>query len=57
VSRAFGDIEIKDLIISDPECMTMPIKQEHDLLILASDGIHRSYSQDYIVRRVNDLRR
>ena len=44
VSRAFGDFEMKELIISDPQCTTMPISYDDDLLILASDGIHRSYS-------------
>ena len=56
VSRAFGDYEMKDLIISEPECSTQLLTHEDDLLILASDGIHRSYTQDYIVSRVNELR-
>lgn len=46
VSRAFGDYEMKELVISDPEGRTHPITHEDDLLILASDGIHRSYTQD-----------
>jgi len=57
VSRAFGDYEMKDLVISEPESRSMPITYDDDLLILASDGIHRSYTQDYIVRRINELRR
>ena len=46
VSRAFGDIEMKDFVISEPECNTISITDREDLLILASDGIHRSYTQD-----------
>jgi len=57
VSRAFGDIEMKQLIISDPECRTMGLTRDEDLLILASDGIHQSYSQEHIVRRIGELRR
>ena len=46
VSRAFGDIEMKEFVISEPECRTIPLTHNEDLLILASDGIHRSYTQD-----------
>ena len=44
VSRAFGDYEMKELIISEPEGHTQPITADDDLLILASDGIYRSYT-------------
>ena len=44
VSRAFGDKEMKSLIICEPECRTIQMEQDHHLLILASDGIHRSYT-------------
>lgn len=44
VSRAFGDYEMKDLVISEPEGRSMPITYDDDLLVLASDGIHRSYT-------------
>ena len=47
---------MKDLVISDPECTSQAITREDDFLVLASDGIHRSYTQDQIVCRVNDLR-
>lgn len=57
VSRAFGDFEMKELIISDPECQTIQLKPEHHFLVLASDGIHRSYTQEHIVKRVLELRR
>ena len=57
VSRAIGDIELKEFVISEPECRTIPLTHNDDLLILASDGIHRSYTQDYLVRRINELRK
>ena len=56
VSRAFGNIEMKDLVISEPEGQTWPISSNDDLLILASDGLYRSYSQEYVVKRILELR-
>ena len=44
VSRAFGDYEMKQLVISEPEGTTRQLNQNDDLLILASDGIFRSYT-------------
>lgn len=56
VSRAFGNIELKDLIIAEPESCTIPIMHDDDLLILASDGIYRSYSREYVAQRAMELR-
>ena len=56
VSRAFGNIEMKALVISDPEGQTWPLSSNDDLLILASDGLYRSYSQEYVVKRILELR-
>ena len=56
VSRAFGNIEMKDLVISEPEGQTWPLSSNDDLLILASDGLYRSYSQEYVVKRILELR-
>ena len=56
VSRAFGNIEMKDLVISEPEGQTWPLTQNDDLLILASDGLYRSYSQEYVIKRILELR-
>ena len=44
VSRALGDYEMKQLVISEPEGTWMKLTPNDDLLILASDGIHRSYT-------------
>ena len=56
VSRAFGDIEMKDLVISEPEGQTWPLTQHDDLLILSSDGLYRSYDNEYLVKRILELR-
>ena len=56
ISRAFGDRDLKQFIISEPECRTVQLTSNEDYLVLASDGIHRSYTQDQIVRRINELR-
>ena len=56
VSRAFGNMEMKDLVISEPEGQTWPLTQNDDLLILASDGLYRSYSQEYVIKRILELR-
>lgn len=48
---------MKRQIISEPEGMTRDLTTDDDLLILASDGLHNSYSPSYLVRRVNELRR
>ena len=56
VSRAFGNIEMKELVISEPEGQTWPLTANDDILILASDGLYRSYSQEYIVKRILELR-
>ena len=47
---------MKRQIISEPEGQTRDLTTEDDLLILASDGLHNSYSPSYLVRRINELR-
>ena len=47
---------MKRQIISEPEGQTRDLTTEDDLLILASDGLHNSYSSSYLVRRINELR-
>lgn len=39
VSRAFGDIHLKDWIISEPEIVKLPLTSDCQFLILASDGL------------------
>ena len=57
MTRAFGDIEYKDLIIAEPETCTQAITADDDLLILASDGIYKSYSREYVAQRASALRK
>lgn len=56
VSRAFGNLKLKDLIIAEPEGQTWPLTVQDDLLILSSDGLYNSYSQEHVVKRVLELR-
>lgn len=57
MTRAFGDFEHKDLIIAEPESYTSDIGADDDLLILASDGIYRSYTREYVAQRASELRK
>ena len=52
VSRAFGNLEWKEFIISEPEAHTYQIKASDDLLILSTDGLYKSFTKDYIAERV-----
>lgn len=56
VTRAFGNIELKNLIISEPECVQTYLTAKDDLLILSTDGLYRSLTQDHVVNRVRILR-
>jgi len=56
VSRAFGDLKLKDFVISEPEGKTWPLTAQDDLLILSSDGLYNAYSQEHVVKRVLELR-
>lgn len=46
VSRAFGNAELKQVIISTPESTNYPLTQEDDLLILSTDGLFRSFTDE-----------
>ncbi|PIN11613.1 Serine/threonine protein phosphatase [Handroanthus impetiginosus] len=39
VSRAFGDLHLKDWIICEPEIVRLPLTSECEFLIMASDGL------------------
>lgn len=52
VTRAFGNRELKDIIISKPEISRQIISPADDFLILSSDGLFRSYTQDYVIERI-----
>ncbi len=44
VSRAFGNLKLKEFVIAEPEGQTWPLTVQDDLLILSSDGLYNSYS-------------
>ena len=56
VTLAFGNKELKNLIISEPECHWTYLTAKDDLLILSTDGLYRSLTQDHVVNRVRILR-
>jgi serine/threonine protein phosphatase PrpC len=39
VTRAFGNPNLKKLIISEPEIKTVALADDDEILVLASDGI------------------
>ena len=39
VSRGIGDRNLKQWVIAEPETKVLKIEPQHDLLILASDGL------------------
>ncbi|KAL2538944.1 putative protein phosphatase 2C 2 [Forsythia ovata] len=49
ISRAFGDIHLKDWIISEPEIVKFPLTSDCDFLILASDGLWDKVSEQEAV--------
>lgn len=56
MTRAFGNLEHKNMIISEPECVQTNLTPNDDLLILSTDGLCRSMSCDHVTRRVRVLR-
>ena len=44
------------MIIAEPDGLTLQLSESDDLLILASDGIYRSYTQEYVAERAQQLR-
>ena len=57
LSRSFGDQPLKEMIIAEPDGLTLQLTDRDDLLILASDGIYRSYTQEYVAERAQQLRK
>jgi len=52
VSRAFGNPDLKEYIISEPEISTYQIQPQDDLLILSTDGLYRVFSEQDVADRV-----
>ncbi|XAR57492.1 Phosphoprotein phosphatase [Bertholletia excelsa] len=49
VSRAFGDLHMKELIISQPEVNKFPLNSDCEFLILASDGLWNKVNEQEAV--------
>ncbi|KNA13321.1 hypothetical protein SOVF_115970 [Spinacia oleracea] len=49
VSRAIGDLHLKEWIISEPEIQKVPLTSECDFLIMASDGLWDKVSEQEAV--------
>lgn len=56
VTRAIGDLDHKNFIISEPEVTTAAIEEDDDLLILSSDGILRVYDEQTFALKLHQLR-
>jgi len=56
VSRAFGNMDLKEVIIAEPECVTFPLSETDDYLILSTDGLYRSFTRQHVADRVRTLR-
>jgi serine/threonine protein phosphatase PrpC len=52
VTRAFGNANLKHLVIAEPECREMKLSSNDDLLILSTDGLYNSMTNFQVVQRV-----
>jgi len=52
VSRAIGDINYKEYLISDPEISTMQLSPQDQYLILSTDGIFKTFSKQFVAQKV-----
>jgi serine/threonine protein phosphatase PrpC len=56
VTRAIGDIAYREYISSEPEISQIQITPQDQFLILSTDGLFKSYSKEYVARKVVQLR-
>ena len=56
VTRAIGNRSLKSLVIAEPETTQHILNACDDLLILSSDGLYKTYTNEHIVKRVLQLR-
>lgn len=57
VSRAIGDIQYKQYVISQPETYNYQIQPIDDLLILSTDGLYLVFSEQEVASKISDYRR
>ena len=56
VTRAFGNLKLSSVICAEPEGQTFSLTPSDEYLILSTDGLYRSFTQEQVVRRVHELR-
>lgn len=56
MSRSIGDKDYKSYIISEPETVAIDLGSNDQFLILASDGIFRTYSKSLVTSTVIDMK-
>jgi serine/threonine protein phosphatase PrpC len=54
VTRSIGDVSMKDVIISQPECRTLNILDSDEYLLMASDGVISALSTDDLTNVVQE---
>ena len=57
VSRAIGDKNLKQYLISEPEIMNYMINEEDDLLVLSTDGIFLVYKEQQLASMIFEMRK
>jgi protein phosphatase 1L len=55
VSRAIGDLHLKQWIISEPEIIKLPLTSDCQFLIMASDGLWDKVQFFYYLFQSNDV--
>lgn len=55
VSRAIGDHGFKDVVISDPDIVCLPLNGNEDFLLMACDGLWDFVEEDEVALLVYDL--
>lgn len=52
ITRAIGNINHKSVIISEPETVQYVLSPIDDLLVLSTDGLFNSFTQEHLVNRI-----
>ena len=52
VTRAIGNEQLKHLVISEPEITHHTLGEEDSLLVLATDGLYKTYTDKQVCERI-----
>lgn len=55
VTRAIGNAQYKDFIISDPEVSSVTLSPQDKFLIISTDGLYRIYNKQKVAEFVMKL--